>query len=150
MVLPRGTRGRELKVPETIDCPLGATCVFDGPINGQRFPAYVEQQLVPVLKPAESSSWTKSAAIRRAIKAAGAKLWFMPPYSPNLTPIVQAFSKIKHWMRQAQRRTIDDTWRHIGRLVETNQPHECANYLTNAGYLRQNIKRFSGMSARAC
>ncbi|MBB4105532.1 transposase [Rhizobium borbori] len=68
------------------------------------------------------------------IKAAGARLWFLPPYSPDLNPIEQAFSKIKHWMRNAQKRTIEDTWRHIGRLVETIQPAECENYLTNAGY----------------
>lgn len=76
----------------------------------------------------------KSTAIRQAIKAAGARLWFLPPYSPDLNPIEQAFAKIKHWMRNAQKRTIDDTWRHIGRLVETIQPAECQNYLTNAGY----------------
>jgi len=50
------------------------------------------------------------------------------------SPIKQAFSKIKHWMRHVQKRTIEDTWRHIGRLVETIQPEECANYLANAGY----------------
>lgn len=76
----------------------------------------------------------KSTAIRHAIKAAGARLWFLPPYSPDLNPIEQAFSKIKHWMRNAQRRTIDDTWRHIGSLVQTIQSDECANYLINAGY----------------
>lgn len=77
----------------------------------------------------------KSAAIRQAINAAGARLWFLPPYSPDLNPIEQAFSKIKHWMRNAQKRTIDDTWRHIGGLVEAIQPDECANYLKNAGYV---------------
>ena len=81
----------------------------------------------------------KSAAIRKAIKAAGARLWFLPPYSPDLNPIEQAFSKIKHWMRNAQRRTIDETWRHIGNLVEAIQSDECANYLENAGYV--SVKR---------
>ena len=76
----------------------------------------------------------KSKAVRNAIKAAGARLWFLPPYSPDLNPIEQAFAKIKHWMRTAQKRTITDTWRHIGRLVDTITPNECANYLTNAGY----------------
>lgn len=118
---------------------LTAPCVFDRPINGQCFRAYVEQQLTPVLRPGDivimdNLGSHKSAAIRQAIKAAGARLWFLPPYSPDLNPIEQAFSKIKHWMRHAQKRTIDDTWRHIGTLVETIQPHECANYLTNAGY----------------
>ncbi len=76
----------------------------------------------------------KSTAIRQSIKAAGSRLWFLPSYSPDLNPIEQAFSKIKHWMRNAQMRTIDDIWRHIGRLVENIQPAECQNYLTNVGY----------------
>ncbi|XKM40704.1 IS630 family transposase [Rhizobium ruizarguesonis] len=118
---------------------LTAPCVFDGPINGQCFLAYVEQQLVPVLKPGDivimdNLGSHKAAAVRRAIKAAGARLWFLPPYSPDLNPIEQAFSKIKHWMRLAQKRTIKDTWQHVGTLVQTIQPEECANYLSNAGY----------------
>ncbi|CAN7720302.1 MULTISPECIES: IS630 family transposase [Neorhizobium] len=123
---------------------LTAPCVFDGPINGTCFRAYVEQQLIPVLKPGDivimdNLGSHKSAAIRKAIKAAGARLWFLPPYSPDLNPIEQAFSKIKHWMRNAQRRTIDETWRHIGNLVEAIQSDECANYLENAGYV--SVKR---------
>ena len=54
------------------------------------------------------------------IRAAGARLWFLPPYSPDLNPIEQAFAKIKHWMRNAQKRSIEDTWRHIGHLVATS------------------------------
>jgi transposase len=76
----------------------------------------------------------KSAAVRQAIRAAGARLWFLPPYSPDLNPIEQTFAKIKHWMRQAQKRTVEDTWRHVGSLVDTIAPAECANYLANAGY----------------
>ncbi len=118
---------------------LTAPCVFDGPINGQCFHAYVEQLLVPTLEPddiviMDNLGSHKAAAIRRLIKAAGARLWFLPPYSPDLNPIEQAFAKIKHWMRQAQKRTIEDTWRHIGNLVSTIAPTECSNYLTNAGY----------------
>ncbi|PSH62969.1 IS630 family transposase, partial [Phyllobacterium brassicacearum] len=55
-------------------------------------------------------------------------------YSPDLNPIEQVFAKIKHWMRQAQKRTVDDTWRHLGYLANTIKPDECANYFTNAGY----------------
>tara|TARA_R100000005_G_scaffold96271_1_gene81959 strand:+ start:213 stop:497 length:285 start_codon:yes stop_codon:yes gene_type:complete len=62
------------------------------------------------------------------------KAWFLPPYSPDLNPIEPAFAKIKHWMRVAQKRTIDETWRHIGHLVSTIDPDECSNYLANAGY----------------
>ena len=76
----------------------------------------------------------KSAAVRQMIHDAGAELRFLPPYSPDLNPIEQAFAKIKHWMRHAQKRTIEDTWRHLGQLVQTIEPDECQNYLTNAGY----------------
>jgi transposase len=118
---------------------LTAPCVFDGPINGQYFRAYVEQQLVPVLKPGDivildNLGSHKSAALRQIIKAAGARLWFLPPYSPDLNPIEQAFAKIKHWMRAAQKRSSTDTWRHIGKLVDTITAEECANYIANAGY----------------
>ncbi len=118
---------------------LAAPCVFDGPINGQCFRAYVEQQLVPVLEPGDivvmdNLGSHKAAAIRQMIRSADARLWYLPPYSPDLNPIEQAFAKIKHWMRQAQMRTIEDTWRHVGHLVSTIQPTECSNYLENAGY----------------
>ena len=118
---------------------LTAPCVFDGPINGQYFRAYVEQLLVPTLKPGDivimdNLGSHKSAAVRQIIRAAGARLWFLPPYSPDLNPIEQAFAKIKHWMRTAQRRTVVDTWRHIGNLINTIGADECANYLANAGY----------------
>jgi len=118
---------------------LAAPCVFDGPINGQCFRAYVEQQLVPVLEPddivvMDNLGSHKSTAIRQMIQAAGARLWYLPPYSPDLNPIEQAFAKIKHWMRNAQKRTIEDTWRHIGNLVASIDPGECDNYFANAGY----------------
>ena len=118
---------------------LTAPCVFDGPINGQCFRAYVEQQLVPVLEPGDivvmdNLGSHKAAAVRQMIQATGARLWYLPPYSPDLNPIEQTFAKIKHWMRLAQERTIDHTCRHLGRLVPTIEPAECASYFTNAGY----------------
>lgn len=118
---------------------LSAPCVFDGPINGECFRAYVEQQLVPVLKPGDivimdNLGCHKSAVLRRMIRAAGARLWYLPPYSPDLNPIEQAFAKIKHWMRTAQKRTVHDTWRHIGSLVATIEAAECSNYFASAGY----------------
>lgn len=116
-----------------------APCVFDGPINGRSFQAYVAQQLVRTLRPGDivvmdNLGSHKAAAVRRLIRGAGARLWFLPPYSPDLNPIEQLFAKIKHWMRDAQKRTIEDTWRHIGALVADITPTECANYLQNAGY----------------
>lgn len=119
---------------------LAAPCVFDGPINGQCFRAYVEPQSVPVLKPddivvMDNLGSHKSVAIRQSITAAGARLWLLPRYSPDLNPIEQAFSRIKRWIRNAQKRCIEGTWRNIGGLVETIQPDECANYLRNPGYV---------------
>ena len=80
---------------------LTAPCVFDGPINGECFRAYVQQQLLPTLQPGDivimdNLGSHKSAAIRQAIRAAGARLWFLPAYSPDLNPIEQTFAKIKH------------------------------------------------------
>lgn len=117
---------------------LAAPCVFDGPINGECFRAYVEQLLVPVLRPGDivimdNLGSHKSAAIGRMIRGAGARLWFQPTYSPDLNPIEQAFAKIKPWMRVAQKRTLDETCRYIGSLVATIQAQECTNYLANAG-----------------
>lgn len=136
---PHG-RWRTLTFLGALRCDrLTAPCVFDGPINGECFRAYVHQQLIPTLKPGDivildNLGSHKAKAIGQAIRAAGARLWFLPKYSPDLNPIEQAFAKIKHWMRQAQKRTIDDTWRHLGHLAATINPDECANYFANAGY----------------
>jgi transposase len=96
---------------------LTAPCVFDGPINGECFRAYVEQQLVPVLRPndiviMDNLGSHKSAALRRMIRAAGARLWYLPPYSPDLNPIEQAIAKLKAHLRKAQERSIDALWPH--------------------------------------
>ena len=95
--------------------------------------------MLPTLKPGDivimdNLGSHKAKTIRKAIMAAGARLWFLPPYSPDLNPIEQTFAKVKHWMRMAQKRTIEETWRHLGRLVENIKPHECANFFKNAGY----------------
>jgi len=118
---------------------ITAPCVFDGPINGECFRAYVDQQLVATLQPGDivimdNLGSHKSNAVRQAIRAVGARLWFLPPYSPDLNPIEQTFSKIKHWMRAAQKRTPEDTWRHAGSIVSTISKDECQNYFQNAGY----------------
>lgn len=118
---------------------LTAPCVFDGPINGISFRAYVEQILIATLKPGDivimdNLGSHKAKVIRQLIKSARARLWFLPPYSPDLNPIEQTFAKIKHWMRMAQKRTIDEAWRHVGKLTEDVNPAECTNYFKNAGY----------------
>lgn len=118
---------------------LTEPCVIDGPINGIIFRAYVEQFLVPTLRPGDivildNLGSHKSHAVRDAILAADAKLAFLPPYSPDLNPIEQVFSKVKHWMRMAQARTIDAIHDHIARLVREISMAECSNYIRNAGY----------------
>lgn len=118
---------------------LTAPCVFDGPINGQKFLAYVEQILVPTLKTGDivvmdNLSSHKSQAVRRALRAAGARLFFLPPYSPDLNPIEQVFAKLKHMLRKAQTRTTEETWRKIGQLLTQFTAHECTNYIVNSGY----------------
>lgn len=120
------------------DC-LTAPCVFDGPINGTCFKAYVEQVLVPTLRPGDivimdNLGSHKAKVIRSTIKTAGARLWFLPPYSPDLNPIEQTFSQIKHWMRIAQKRTIEETWKFLGKLIQTITPAQCQNYIENTGY----------------
>ena len=103
------------------------------------FRAYVEQVLVPILKPGDivvmdNLGSHKGCAIRAAIRAAKAKLFFLPAYSPDLNPIEQALAKMKTLMRKADARTIDETWRTIGALLDCFTPTECANYFINAGY----------------
>ena len=118
---------------------IDAPCVLNQPVNGQRFTDCVEQFLVPTLSPGDvvimdNLSSHKRAAIRNAIRGAGAKLLFLPPYSPDLNPIEQVFAKLKHLMRKAAARTHEATWRRIGTLLGAFSPDECRNYLRNAGY----------------
>jgi transposase len=116
-----------------------APCVIDGPINGASFRAYVEQFLAPTLSRGDvvimdNLGSHKGQAVRRLIRAAGAKLFFLPRYSPDLNPIEQVFSKLKTLLRKADPRTTEDTWRQIGSLLDHFTAEECANYLANAGY----------------
>jgi transposase len=118
---------------------IDAPCVLDGPINGQTFLAWVEQFLVPTLAPGDvvimdNLGSHKGLAVRRAIRAAGAKLLFLPPYSPDLNPIEQVFAKLKTLLRKAGERTSEAVWRRIGSLLDAFTPAECANYITNSGY----------------
>jgi transposase len=136
---PHG-RWRTLTFLAALRCDrLEAPCVIDGPINGQRFTAWVEQCLVPALHPGDlvvmdNLGSHKGPKVRSAIRAAGAKLFFLPPYSPDLNPIEQVFAKLKHLMRKAAERTVEATWQRIGTLLDDFPPHECAAYLRNAGY----------------
>jgi transposase len=118
---------------------IAAPCVIDGPINGESFLAYVEQMLAPTLKPGDivimdNLGSHKGQAVRRAIRDAGAKLFFLPPYSPDLNPIEQVFAKLKTLLRKAAERTVEATWKRIGALLACFTQQECANYFVNAGY----------------
>lgn len=116
-----------------------APCVVDGPINGRLFTAWVEQSLVPTLRPRDvvvldNLGSHKGWRARQAVRAAGAHLLFLPPYSPDLNPIEMLFAKLKTLFRKADRRTIEEAWREVGHLLDRFPPDECAAYLRNAGY----------------
>jgi transposase len=116
-----------------------APCVLDGPINGELFTAWVEQFLIPALEPgsivvADNLGSHKGACVRKLLRAAGIKLFFLPPYSPDLNPIEQMFSKLKRLLRKANERTVEATWRRIGQLLDAFAPDECQNYIRHAGY----------------
>jgi transposase len=136
---PHG-RWRTLTFLAALRCNrIDAPCVIDGPINGESFLAYVEQVLVPTLGPGDvviidNLGSHKGKAVRRAIRAAGARLFFLPPYSPDLNPIEQVFAKLKTLLRKAAERTVEATWKRIGSLLAAFTPKECANYFVNAGY----------------
>ena len=117
---------------------LTAPCVIDGPINGASFLAYVTQFLVPTLLPGDvvvmdNLGSHKSKAVRRAIRATGAHLLFLPPYSPDLNPIEQVFAKLKALLRKADPRSIEKTWKTIANLLNEFTTKECSNYLVNSG-----------------
>jgi transposase len=116
-----------------------APMVLDGPINGDWFEAYVAKVLLPTLRPGDvvimdNLTSHKRASVRAMIEAKGAKLRFLPPYSPDFNPIEMAFSKLKALLRKAAERTVDGLWAAIGRLVDVFTPAECANYFAAAGY----------------
>lgn len=118
---------------------LVAPMVLDGPINGRAFQAYVDQVLVPELKPGDivvmdNLGSHKGADVRAAIEGVGAKLLYLPPYSPDFNPIENAFSKLKALLRKAAERTVDGLWNRIGALLPSFTPQECANYFSAAGY----------------
>jgi transposase len=118
---------------------LEAPWLIDGPINGDSFRLYIDKVLIPTLRPGDivvmdNLGSHRSKAVRRAIRAAGARLFFLPKYSPDLNPIEQFFAKFKHWLRKAAKRTIETVYTAIGPILDTVTSAECANYFTNAGY----------------
>src|SRR5208337_4569241 len=118
---------------------IDAPCLFDGPINGERFRAYVEQFLVPTLKPGDvvvldNLGSHKGKAVRQAVRAVGARLLFLAKYSPDLNPIEQVFAKFKTLLRKADARTYDAVSDAAAAALAQYSANECAAYLRNAGY----------------
>jgi transposase len=118
---------------------LTAPCLFDGPINGENFRAYVEQILLPTLQPGDvvvmdNLGSHKSKAVREAIRSVGARRLFLPAYSPDLNPIEQVFAKLKTLLRKARARTYEAVNDAIAALLPAFSSRECANYLMSAGY----------------
>ena len=118
---------------------LTAPCLFDGPLNGQSFLAWVHQALLPTLNNGDvvimdNLGSHKGIAVRKALRTVGAKLFFLPPYSPDLNPIEQVFAKLKALLRKAEPRTVDATTISLQHILTSFAPAECAAYLKNAGY----------------
>jgi transposase len=118
---------------------IAAPMVLDGPMNRGAFQAYVDQVLVPELRPGDvvvmdNLSSHKGPAVRHAIEAVGASLLYLPPYSPDLNPIENAFAKLKALLRKAAERTVGALWDRIGIGLDAFTPAECANYFKAAGY----------------
>ena len=116
-----------------------APCVLDEPMNRDAFATYIEQALVPELRPGDvvildNHPSHKVSKVRNLIHAAGAGLVFLPPYSPDYNPIELAFSRLKALLRTAAKRTVEGLWDAIGRILDTFSPTECRNYFTAAGY----------------
>lgn len=120
---------------------IDAPWLLDGPIDGDSFQTYVTHVLVPTLQPGDivvmdNLSSHKTKAVRQAIRNAGAKLFFLPKYSPDLNPIEQAFAKLKHLLRKAAARTKETVSNAVAELLDTFTKDECKNYFANAGYAR--------------
>jgi transposase len=120
---------------------IDAPWLLDGPIDGETFRTYVENVPVPTLRPGDivmmdNLGSHKSLVVRQLIRQAGAKLFFLPKYSPDLNPIEQVFAKLKHLLRKAAARTLQAVCAEIGKSLETFTPQECRNYFRNSGYDR--------------
>ena len=118
---------------------LTAAAVFDGPIDNVTFLAYVDQVLVPTLRPGDvvvldNLAVHKQPEVRAAIEAAGGHLRFLPPYSPDFNPIEQAFAKLKAFMRAARPRSFAQVCTLVGIALGLFPATECTNYVRNSGY----------------
>jgi transposase len=118
-----------------------APYVLDGAMTGELFLAWTEQMLAPELRPGDlvimdNLPAHKVKGVRKAIESRGAELLYLPPYSPDLNPIENAFAKLKALLRKGAERTVEGLWSAIGRLLDCFPPAECANYIGSCGYPR--------------
>ena len=118
---------------------IDAPWLLEGPIDGESFRTYVEKVLLPTLRQGDivimdNLGSHKGKAVRALIRSAGAKLFFLPKYSPDLNPIEQVFAKLKHLLRKAAARTVEAICIAVGQLLGTFSAEECANYFSNSGY----------------
>jgi len=118
---------------------IEAPWFLEGPIDGDSFRLYVEKVLLPTLRPGDivvmdNLGSHRGKIVRQLIRSAGAKLFFLPKYSPDLNPIEQVFAKLKHFLRKASARTVEAVCLAIGEVLQLFSPAECAGYLTNSGY----------------
>ena len=118
---------------------ITAPWLLEGPIDGDSFATYVEKVLLPTLRPGDivimdNLGSHRGKIIRQLIRSAGAKLFLLPKYSPDLNPIEQVFAKLKHLLRKAAARTVETVCSAIGELLGAFTSDECANYLKNSGY----------------
>ena len=139
LLVPLGRRKTTTVTAALRTTGLLATTLFEGATNGERFRGYVADTLVPALKPGDTVVLDnlrvhKVSGVREAIEAAGARLLFLPPYSPDFNPIEQAFAKLKALLRSASARTVTDLHAAIHHAFRRFTPQECRNYVTAAGY----------------
>jgi transposase len=118
---------------------IEAPWLLEGPIDGESFRTYVARVLVPTLREGDivimdNLGSHKGKAVRELIRSTGAKLFFLPKYSPDLNPIEQVFAKLKHLLRKAAARTVETVCAAIDEILSAYTPAECANYFSNSGY----------------
>jgi len=120
---------------------IEAPWFIEGPIDGVSFRLYVEKVLLPTLHPGDivvmdNLGSHRSKIVRRLIRSVGARLFYLPQYSPDLNPIEQVFAKLKHFLRKAAARSFEAVCRAIGEVLHLFTSEECANYLAHSGYAR--------------
>jgi transposase len=138
--VPHGHRKTSTFISALRHDGMTAPCVFDGPMNGEMFLAYVIQILVPTLARGDTVimdnlSVHKVAGVKAAIEAAGATVRYLPPYSPDFNPIEMAFAKLKAILRKKALRTVEALWNALGEVAQWFSPQECTNLINHAGYI---------------